>query len=593
MRRSKALPVIALLSGAAIALSACGGGGSNTSDGASGDVAAMAVAKGEKGAEYTAPEVKPMDAVTVSTDNPFTTYNNATADGNNSYNNFVLVMVQTGAYMLDGNNKVILNKDVMESVDVTSKSPQEVTWKLKSGLKWSDGAPWNCDDFYMQWLTQSGKAKKADGSKYFLAASSTGYDLMDGSCKDDQTFVGKFSSPYPDYQGLFSTDHLPAHIAAKQAGIADIKTVTPTSSPDQLAKLADFWNTGWNGFKKEIMPASGPYMITEFVQNQSVTLERNPSWVGKPAGPSKITLKAIPDPVAQAQALENGEVSVNSFAQPDGNAADRLRGLSAQGVSFGAAPGLSYEHLDMNFKHPALANQEVRKAFFQCVNRQDIVNKLITNVQPDAKPLGSLLLFPQDEGYTDVYSDKSTGKADDAKKTLQDAGWTQGADGIFEKGGVKASFRISHTAIPRRKQTAELIQGQCKAAGIEIKDDTDPNFLDDRVSKGDYDVALFAWSGGPFKAEKQAIYSTGGGQNWQNLSVPAADKALGEAVTQTDLSSATKFYQEADKALAESYGSLPLFQAPNMWAFKGVDRVYNQSYYGVLWNANEWQPANK
>ncbi len=28
---------------------------------------------------------------------------------------------------------------------------------------------------------------------------------------------------------------------------------------------------------------------------------------------------------------------------------------------------------------------------------------------------------------------------------------------------------------------------------------------------------------------------------------------------------------------------------PNMWAFKGLERVYFQSYYGALWNANEWQ----
>ncbi len=591
MRRSKAVSALALLTGAALVVSACSSGGGTTTDNtADGDasVAEMAVARGESGDSYTAPDTKESEKVEVSTDKAFTTYNNATADGNQSYNTYALVLVQTGVYKLDGNNKVILNKDVMESVEVTSKDPQEVTWKLKSGVQWSDGEAWDCDDFYMQWFTQSGVAKKADGSPFFLAASTTGYELMEGSCKDDTTFVGKFKESYPDYQDLFSADMLPAHILEKQTGIADITKLTPASAAE-LEKAAEFWNLKWNGFSKDIMPGSGPYILTDWVQNQSVTLERNPKWIGKPGGPKQIVLKAISDPVAQAQALENGEVQVNSMAQPDANAATRLKGLSSQGVTFGAGPGLSFEHLDLQFNNPVLAKEEVRKAFFQCVKRQDIIDKLITEVQADAKPLGSLIFFPQDEGYTDIYAEKSAGKTDEAKKILTDAGWALGADGVFAKEGLRASFRISHTDIPRRKQTVELIQGQCKEAGIEIKDDTDPNFLDERVSKGDYDVALFAWSGSPFKSSKKAIYLTGGGQNWQNVSVKGFDDNFTKGTTQTSLADSQKFYQDADKALADSYASLPLFQMPNMWAFKGIDRVYHQSYYGSLWSANEWQ----
>ncbi|KOV76780.1 ABC transporter family substrate-binding protein [Nocardia sp. NRRL S-836] len=594
MRKTKALPAIALISSAALVLGACGGGGGGNTDANGNDatVAEMATARGESGDGYTAPDTKSSDQVVVSTDKPYTTYNNATEDGNNSYNTFALVLVQPGAHILNGNNKVILNKDVMDGVELTSKSPQTVTWKLKKGVTWSDGEAWDCDDFYLAWFSASTKAKKADGSKYFKPAGTTGYDLMTGQCKDDQTFVGTFDSPYPDYEGLFNSDVLPAHILEKGAGIADVTKLTGASDPAELEKAAAFWNDKWNGFDKALMPGAGPYMLTSFEANQSVTLERNPKWAGKPGGPAKIILKAIPDPVAQAQALENGEVAVNSFAQPDANAATKLKGLSAQGVTFGAGPGLSFEHLDIQFKHPALSKEEIRKAFFMCVKRQDIIDKLISEVQADAKPLGSLIFFPKDEGYKDVYGEKAKGDAAASKKILSDAGWTQGADGVFAKDGLRASFRISHTDIPRRKQTVELIQGQCKEAGIEVKDDTDPNFLDERVSNGDYDVALFAWSGDPFKSSKKSIYETGGGQNWQNMSVPAADEALKTAVSQTSIADSLKYFQKADEEIANAYGSLPLFQMPNMWAFKGLDRVYFQSYYGALWNANEWQPKN-
>jgi peptide/nickel transport system substrate-binding protein len=580
MRRTKALPAIALVASASLVLGACGGDAT---------VAEMATARGESADGYTAPDTKQSDQVVVSTDKPFTSYNNATEDANQSYNTFALTLVQPGAHLLNGNNKVILNKDVMESVEVTSKSPQVVTWKLKKGVSWSDGEAWDCDDFYMAWFTQSNSSKKADGTKYFKPAGTTGYDLMTGACKDDQTFVGTFSAPYPDYEDMFNNDVLPAHVLEKNAGIADITKLNKDSAAADIQKAADFWNEKWNGFTKDLMPGAGTYVLTGFEPNQSVTLERNPKWAGKAGGPAKIILKAIPDPVAQAQALENGELAVNSFAQPDANAATKLKGLNAQGVTFGAGPGLSFEHLDLQMKNPVLAKEEIRKAFFMCVKRQDIIDKLISEVQADAKPMGSLIFFPKDEGYKDVYADKAKGDAAESKKILTDAGWAQGADGVFAKDGVRASFRISHTDIPRRKQTVELIQGQCKEAGIEVKDDTDPNFLDERVSAGDYDVALFAWSGSPFKGGKKSIYETGGGQNWQNLTVPKADDAMKQAVSQTAIAESLKYWSEADAALANAYGSLPLFQMPNMWAFKGLDRVYFQSYYGALWNANEWQ----
>ncbi|MCP2262228.1 peptide/nickel transport system substrate-binding protein [Streptoalloteichus tenebrarius] len=596
MRRTKFVSAVALVSGAALALSACGGGGGG-STGSDADVAAMAVAKGEdaNALTYKAPKVESAGTVSMTTDKEFTAYNNETADANNSYNQVVMTAVLARAFIVDGNQKVILNKDVLDSVDVAT-NPQKVTYKVKQGVTWSDGAPWGCKDFYLSWLARSGKAKKADGT-FFLPASTSGYDKIESvTCPDPQTIVTTYAENYPDWKGLFGGGDggpLPAHILEKQTGVSDITQVTPTSDPAVLQKVADFWNTGWKGFTKELMPASGPYVITDWKQKQSITLERNAKWAGgAKGGPEKIVVKAVPDPVAQAQALENGENQIMASMQPDANAADRLRNLGSQGVKYGSEQGLTFEHLDLNHRNPLLADKEVRKAFFMAVNRKEITDKLVGPVVKDAKPMGSLIFYPGEDGYQDHYSDKSKGSADEAKKILEAAGWKLGGDGVYAKDGQRLSLKISHTDIPRRKKTVELIMSQAKSAGIEIKDDTDPNFLDGRVSRGEYDIALFAWSGAPFKADKKPIYYTNGPQNWQKVSSPAADAAFEKAVTQTDPQAATPLYVEADKALAEEYASLPLFQTPNMWGFKGVDRVWHQSYFGALWTAHEWQKSS-
>ncbi|UOZ07660.1 ABC transporter family substrate-binding protein [Amycolatopsis sp. WQ 127309] len=600
MRRTKAVSALSLVAGATLLLSACSGGdsgsGSTDTNGSSTDVKAMAVGKAETGDSFKLADVKGWDGtVTVGIDDGYSGYNNNTPDTNSSYNTYILTAVIEDSFVLDGNNKVLLNKDILDSADVTTKDPQVVTYKIKPNLKWSDGEAYNCKDFYLAWLAQSGQAKGADGKNPFNAASTTGYDkIKTATCKDDLTFETDYSEPYLDYKGLFSgVAVLPAHILEKGTGIPDITKLAPTGDPALVAKAGDFWTNKWKGFDKALMPASGPYMIDAFDANQkAVTLVKNPNWAGGKGGPSKIIVRAMEDTKAMATALQNGEIDVAASTQPDATAAQTLKGLSAQGVTYGSAPQLTYEHLDLQFNR-MFKDDALRKAFFESVDRKAITDKLLKEVQADAAPLNSIVFFQGEEGYTDLYGSKAGLGAEAAAKTLTDAGWVKGGDGIFAKGGVRASFKITHNQNARRSQTVEIIISQAKAAGIEVKDETDANFLKGgRVSTGDYDIALFGWSSAPFKSQSRSIYvcpTNGGDQNYQNLCDPKIDDAFKSAVSATDETVKTQSYQAADKAIADKYATMPLFQTPSMWAFKGIDRVYMQSYNGVLWNAGEWE----
>jgi peptide/nickel transport system substrate-binding protein len=600
MRRTKAVSALSLVAGASLLLSACSGGdsgsGSTDQNGSSSDVKSMAVGKAEQGDSFKLADVKGWDGtVTVGIDDGYSGYNNNTPDTNSSYNTYILTTVLEDSFVLDGNNKVLLNKDMFDSVDVTSKDPQVVTYKIRPNLKWSDNEAFDCKDLYLNWLSQSGLAKGTDGKNPFNAASTTGYDkIKTATCKDNLTFETDYSEPYLDYKGLFSgVSILPAHILEKQTGIPDITKLAPTGDPALLSKAGDFWTNKWKGFDKALMPASGPYMIDAFDANQkSVTLVKNPNWAGGKGGPAKIVVRAMEDTKAMATALQNGEIDVAASTQPDATAATTMKGLAAQGVTYGSAAQLTYEHLDLQFNR-MFKDDALRKAFFEVVDRKAVTDKLLKEVQADAAPLNSIVFFQGEEGYTDLYGSKAGLGAEAAAKTLTDAGWAKGADGIFAKGGQRASFKITHNQNARRSQTVEIIISQAKAAGIEVKDETDANFLKGgRVSTGDYDIALFGWSSAPFKSQSRSIYvcpDKGGDQNYQNLCDPKIDDAFNAAVKATDESVKTQSYQAADKAIADKYATMPLFQTPSMWAFKGIDRVYMQSYNGVLWNAGEWE----
>ncbi|WP_026360829.1 ABC transporter family substrate-binding protein [Amycolatopsis nigrescens] len=590
MRRSQAVSAFSVVAVAALVLSACGGGESgDPNSGASGDIKSMATGKAQQGDNFKLGEAPESDQVIIGIDQGYSGYNNETPDANNSYNTFVLTAVLSGSYQLDGNNKVLLNTDVMESWRVTQPSPQVVEWKLKPNVKWSDGGDWDCDDFYLAWLARNGNPKQ-DGKPVFISTGSDGYELIaDATCKDNLTFEAKFSQPYLDYKSLFNpTSVMPAHVLEQKTGVADVTALKPTGDIATLKKAGEFWSKEWKAFKPDIMPSSGPYKITAFDTNsKQITLEKNPLWLGAKGGPKRIIVKAIPDTKAMATAVQNGEIDVASSVQPDATAAETLKGLSSQGVTYGSAPRLSFEHLDLNLDR-LFADPATRKAFFQAVDRQEITDKLIKPVQGDAQPLNNLLFFPGEPGFEDNYTAKIGQGAEAAAKTLTDAGWVKGADGVFAKDGKRFSVTVTHNENARRDQTVEIIIPQLKAAGIEIKNETDPAFLKGRLDKGEWDVALYGWSSTPFKSEQASIYVTGGGQNHQGLSDAKVDEGWRAAGTAVDEDAARKAYQATDRALADTYASLPLFQTPSMWGFRGIDRVFMQSYLGVLWNVGEW-----
>ncbi|MGW4063132.1 ABC transporter substrate-binding protein, partial [Amycolatopsis sp. NPDC004747] len=347
----------------------------------------MAVGKAETGDLFKLASTPGYDGtVTIGVDDGYSGYNNQTADTSTLANSYTLAPVLSGPLKLDGNDKILLNNDVFESWDVTQKDPQQVTYKIKPNIKWSDGQPYDCKDMYLAWLSQSGLAKGPDGKNPFNSASTTGYSLIKtATCKDSLTFETDYSAPYVDYKGLFTgAGILPAHVLEARTGIADISKLAPTGDPAQIKAAGDFWSNEWKGFKADIMPSSGPYKITAFDANQkAVTLEKNPQWAGGKGGPSKIIVRAMEDTKAMATALQNGEIDVAASTQPDATAAQTLRGLAAQGVTYGSASQRGFEHLDLNFKR-VFADKDLRKAFLESVNRKEITDKLLKEVQADA-----------------------------------------------------------------------------------------------------------------------------------------------------------------------------------------------------------------
>ncbi len=557
--------------------------GTNRPDGVSGLVDSRA--RGDNGdGSYRAPKVPPGPAVFVAHGTPFSAYNNTTVQAdNNPDNDVVLDQVLVDPFIIDGNGKFLVNSDVLASAELTAKDPQVVTYKIKPNIRWSDGQPWDCRDFYLAWLAGSG------ATPYFSPASARGLDRVNAECRDNNTFVETYRSPYADWRRNYLHHAiLPAHILERETGIADITALSPTSPPAILKKAGDFWNSKWAGFNAKTMPASGPYQFDGSTTSTQTVLIRNPAWAGRPAGPAVIVLSSVVDGAAAVQGLANHQFNV---VQPpaDPLLADRLRALSDRGVIFQARGGPTVEHLDLNLLSPLFRDPVVRSAFAQCVDRNKLVDELARGIRPETQPLGSLAFLPDDAKYDDLYSDKMVADAQKAQVTLERAGWILGPDGVYSKAGQRLSFAISHDGSPVHAREVELIRTQCRQAGMEIADGAAPGGVSDAVAHGRFDVALTTSSRASRVWSLADHYATNGALNYQHYSNPEVDAALDIAETEYAEPTQMDALAKADRLLADDLVSLPLFQVPLMWAYtNNIDSVYRHASDGVTWNANEW-----
>ena len=106
----------------------------------------------------------------------------------------------------------------------------------------------------------------------------------------------------------------------------------------------------------------------------------------------------------------------------------------------------------------------MRQALVAGVNAQEVVDTIFTGNYPVAtSSLSSTALGYKDESKLLKFDPKK------AAKLLDEAGWTEGADGIREKDGTRLSLDVYEAKPqPLSKQTLELVSQQLKLIGVEL-----------------------------------------------------------------------------------------------------------------------------
>ncbi|MBO9570310.1 MAG: ABC transporter family substrate-binding protein [Cellulomonas iranensis] len=558
--------------------------------------------------------------LTVAETNQFSSFNPNTSNGNVDINSKITTY-PTRAWFnyVDGSSFAAGDPKVQKdesfgTYEVVSEDPFSVKYTVNEGVTWSDGEPVDADDLVFAWAVQSGhyNSESGDVTYFDYAGDSTTLGLTDFPeiGEDGRSITLNYSAPAADWEVAFAAE-APAHVVAKKAGLADGQAlldlleaqadVAPTATADnaELRAVADFWNTGYDSTvlpsDPELYLSSGPYIVSDVVENQSVTLVPNEKYTGDlKAQLDTIIMRTIPDATAAVQALGNGEVDVIS---PQ-SSADTLTALKAlDGVTLHQGDQLAYDHIDLTFNNggpfdpatyggDAAKAQKVREAFLKTIPRQQILDAIITPQKDDAQILNSQLFVPAQASYEDSVA--ANGSADypgepdveGAKQLLAEAGVTSPT--------VRVLYNVNN---PNRVNAYTLIAASATQAGFVIDDQGDAAW-GSRLSDGTYDAAIFGWiNSGIGVAGVPQIFSTTGGGNYNGYSNSKVDELAAKLVVTLDTDQQAQIQEEIDPLIfADAYG-LPLFQSVGLDAVGdrvgGIDD-YNPNQAGVWWNVWEW-----
>jgi len=544
--------------------------------------------------------------VTVAVVNDFTSFNSQTPQGNLDTNGQVGYLdgsYGTGFQYIDNNYKIV-HDDKFGKFEKTSDNPLTVKYTLNKDDKWSDGQPVTADDMVLAWAIGSGyydssttddKGNVTKGTQYFTIAGSTaGLDTTSfPTIGDNNTSITlKYGTPYVDWE-LVNPIAQPAHIVAKKAGLSSAADLTkllkgikkgdpsnPAPPDATLKKAADFVNTGYDvtafPTDKDLLVSSGPFVASSWTPGQSLTMVQNKYYAGglKP-NVDKVVFRIIPDANAQVTALQNGEVDI---INPQASA-DTITALKQTSAKVLTGAQASYDHLDLNFGSQVFSDAKVREAFLKTIPRQQILDSIVTPVDPKAKVLDSQIFLPNQSQYADTV--KMNGSDKYSKVDIE------GAKTLLA--GATPTVRILYnTNNPNRVDEFQAISASASKAGFKVVDAGSPDWSK-LLPGGNYDASLFGWiSPGAGTSQIPQLFTTNGGGNYNRYS--AANDLAVKSQTTLDKNELTKIEQQIDaKTFADGYG-LPLFQLPGVFGatarVQGVE--YNGGQSGPFWNFWQW-----
>jgi peptide/nickel transport system substrate-binding protein len=476
---------------------------------------------------------------------------------------------------------------------------KSITWKIKPGIKWSDGSELTSADAVFTYEYCSHPDTGCTSSNYFN-------DIVSVDALDAHTIQINFTVAKPFPYAPFVGYNAPIMQKAQFDGCIGAKAQECTEQ--------NFYPIG-----------TGPFKVVDFKPNDVIVFEANELYreEGQPAF-SKLLFKGGGDATSAARSvLETSEMHYawNLQVEPEilSKMAEAGKGTIIAGF------GTSVERLMVNFTnpdpnlgddraeylggnnnrnpHPFLADYAVRRALSLAIDRQILVDAGYGS----AGKVGCNVLPAPAIYASDANDECKTQNVDEANRILDEAGWVRGSDGVRGKNGVRLSILYQTSTNSVRQGTQAFIKEMWKAIGVETElrnlsasvffggdpgsPDTYQKFYADiemytnNFSGTDPETYMANWT---CKQVSRRANTWGGGNmpRWCN---PDYDALSAEMSTTADLDDRIRLAKAMNDMLMQDYAMIPLVHRGGVSAFSNViEGPRGNEWDSELWNIAEW-----
>lgn len=409
--------------------------------------------------------------------------------------------------MLETLVKVDFDGQMVPSLAESWEQVDDTTWQfnLRQGINFTNGEPFNADAVVkaLNFIKSSPTPPRGFTTETFTSVEAA----------DEYTVLIRT----PSFDAL-----VPNRLTSPVTGI-----LAPSAYPDAYGPVDPF-NTG-----------TGPFILTEEVPEQSLTMVKNPDYWAGEVMLDKATILFVPDAQIRAGMLQTGEIDIDIHlpveqlpvleAMPDEVTVHRMQ-----------TPRTTTLHLNMS--RPPFDDVKVRQAFAHAMDKQAIVDATLEGAGfPAVGPISPPEPWVNSELAGYPYDPEK------AKQLLAEAGYEEG------------ELTVSLWTYPTRANlplTAIAIQDMLADVGVNVEirlaqyDPMEPDVL-----AGNYDMFIISRNHVLDSYDPEGFftsdYSCEGSFNMDQFCDEAFDTLLAEARTMTDLDARYDTYRRLQSILVD------------------------------------------
>jgi peptide/nickel transport system substrate-binding protein len=570
--------------------------------------------------------------------NSLTSFNSSQPDTNLTINSKVGNLTGIGFYYINDKKNVVRNTTFGDFKIVKNQATDfRIEYKINKGLVWSDGTPINGVDLLMTHVLSSNTYSKAAGlgdpdGDATPAFDSNGYggtynDNIVGEptlSADKMTLTLRFKQRIANWD-LYGPGPSPVHtlvlLAEGKKGLQSVKdneaardrffAAYNTKNTAVLKSIGKVWSEAYDITQVDattnplLWVGNGGFTVNSAVTKSSVTLKLNPKYNSGPKLSGTIdtvTFKFIADGTAAAQALANGELDVYS-GQPTADAVAALRKLT--NVNLIGGINACYEHWDTRvnaapgqpdyngiFKGHGGKGADLRRAFLLAIPREEINEKLIKPINPNAPILGSTFIAPGFDGYERLIANNGSGYYTGTQDSLNKRALAL-VKKHFPTAGPSNPVKVNVLVPgnnPRRAAQFALAKANALKAGFDLVGDVQASWSP-RIQLSQYDAQFFAYCPSAVtQAGSNANFQLGGGNNRNGINLPNLDAILNKLQLPMDNRTFISTIIQAERIIHKEGLTSGVFLHPAVTAVNKNLKGIKPSPLSddVVWNWWEW-----